>query len=162
MRLSKGKEVFSKPYIFWFIGIFILYIILVVVISEFYITLQYIPRYLNTVKWSEIILGVIFTLIIAFLVSMNSVLGYIKFKQRQNIKKSGVLACVGAVGGFATGVCSVCVSGLFPFLFALFGVTFTWTFLPFNGLEVQLLVILILGISLYLLTKNNYKKEVKK
>lgn len=152
--VSLFKEILKKPYCYWLIFIFVLYITLAVVMSQFYITIQYIPKYLATIKWSELILGVLFTLIIAFLVSVNSVLLYKKYKERINIKRSSIIASVGTVGGFATGVCTACVAGLFPFIFSLFGITFTWTFLPFNGLEIQLLVILSLSLSLYFLVKS--------
>ena len=153
MQISEIKNVFKKPYTYWLSGIFILYITIAVVISQFYITVQYIPRYLDTIKWTELAMGVILTLIIAILVATNSVFLYIKYNQRKNTKKPMVITSLGTIGGFAGGVCSACVSGLFPFIFALFGVTFTWTFLPFNGLEVQGLSIVLLSLSLYFLAR---------
>lgn len=148
------KEVFVTPYLYGFIIVFLLYIALAIIISQFYITIIYIPKYLQTIKWSELIVGILFTLIIAFLVSINSVLSYKKYKQKKNIRKCAAITSVGTIGGLSTGVCSICVSGLFPFIFSLFGITFTWTFLPFNGLEIQLLVIILLSLSLYFFVRN--------
>jgi len=55
------------------------------------------------------------------------------------------------------GVCPLCVTGLFPIIFGLFGLSFSLASLPFKGLEVQVVAIVLLLSSLYLLRKNNRK-----
>ncbi len=147
------KTVFKKPYVYYFFLIFFSYLILNVIISEFYVTIQYIPKYLETIKWSELVLSGIFTLIIGFLISVNSILIYLKYKERKNVKKQTLVTSIGTVGGFATGVCTACVAGLFPLIFGLFGVSFSFLSLPFKGMEIQLLIILILSVNLYYLNK---------
>ena len=131
------RNVFKRPQLYWLIGVFTAYLALTVYISEFYITAKYIPNYLDTIHWSALIISGIFTLTIAALVSINSVYGYMKYKQRKSIKKSGTLTCAATVGGFATGVCPACITGTFPLILGFFGVSFTWGALPFQGLEIQ-------------------------
>lgn len=142
-------KIVKKPYIYWVVGIFIIYLGLNMYISEFYETAKYLGVYASQVHWGKLILGMIFTIVIAGLVAVNSVYGYLRYKQRQQMKKSGVIACVGAVGGLATGVCSSCVVSVFPLILGLFGVTFSWAALPFQGLEIQALMIVLLGLSLW-------------
>lgn len=147
------KKIFRKPYLYYLVLIFLIYIILNIILSQFYITLQYIPRYLETLKWRELILSGVLSLIIGVLVSMNSVVTYIKYKERRDIKKQSLLTGFGAIGGFATGICSACVAGLFPLIFGFFGITFSFLSLPFKGIEIQILVVLILIFNLYLLRR---------
>ena len=147
------KQVFKKPYIYFFILIFIFYLTLNVLISQFYVTIRLIPLYLDTINWLELGLSIFLTLIIAFLVSLTILLSYIKYKQRQNIKKGITVAALGTTGGFAAGVCTACVAGVFPFIFSLFGISFSWLSLPFKGLEFQVLVIILLLLSLFLLNR---------
>ena len=149
------KKIFEKPYVYFLILIFLIYLILNIIISQFYITVQYIPRYLETIKWTELILSGIFSLTIGLLISINAVILYIKFKERKEVKKQTILVGLGAVGGLATGICSACVAGLFPLVLGLLGISFSFLSLPFKGLEVQVLVILVLVINLYFLNKNN-------
>ena len=149
------KEVFKKPYIYFFILILIVYLTLNILISQFYVTLRYIPKYIDTINWFELTLSILFTLVIAFLVSLTILLSYIKNKQRQKIKKGVAIAALGTTSGFAAGVCTACVAGVFPFIFSLFGISFSWLSLPFKGLEFQLLVIILLLTSLHLLNKRS-------
>lgn len=143
------KKIIQKPYVYWLIGIFIVYLALNIYISEFYETAKYLRVYASQVHWEKLILGMIFTIVIAGLVAVNSVYGYLRYKQRQQIKRSGVIACAGAIGGLATGVCSSCVVSVFPLILGLFGITFSWAALPFQGLEIQALIIILLGLSLW-------------
>lgn len=145
------KQVLRRPYVYWLSGIFLLYLVLTSIFSQFYITIQYIPHYLDTINWTELILSIFFTLIIASLVAINSVYGYIKYKERARVKKATALTCAATIGGFSTGVCAACVTGLFPLILGFFGVTFSWGMLPFKGMEVQALIIAVLGTSFYLL-----------
>jgi len=147
------RNIFKRPHVYWLIGIFFVYLALTIYLSEFYITIKYIPSYLDTIQWSELIISGFFTLTIAALVSVNSVYGFMKYKQRRSIKKTGALTCAATVGGFATGVCPACVTGAFPLVLGFFGVSFTWGALPFQGLEIQAALILLLALGLYFLKK---------
>lgn len=147
------KRALKKPYLYWTIGIFVAYMALNVIISQFYVTVQYIPYYLNTIKWTELLFGAFLSIIIGILVSVNSVFLYIKYKEKKSIKKDGALTCAAAVGGLATGVCSACIAGLVPFILGILGISFSWASLPLKGMEMQVFVIAILLFSLHSLRK---------
>ncbi len=137
-------NVLKNP-LFWIL--FFSYLILAVVMSNFYQTARYIPYYLDSINWLELILSIIFTLVIATLVSLN----VLYFKEKRKLNKS--LSCTAALVGLSTGVCASCVSGVFPFLLSVLGISFSYALLPFHGLEVQFLTILVLIISLYLVKR---------
>ena len=147
------KKIIQQPYIYWTLGIFILYLSLNIYLSDFYETAKYLGIYASQVHWGKLILGMFFTITISALVSFNSIYGYIRYKEHQQIKKSGIIACVGTIGGLATGVCSSCVVAVFPLVFGLFGISLSWASLPFQGLEIQALVIILLSLSLWWLKK---------
>ena len=147
------KEVFEKPYVYWVSGIFILYIVLAVFLSGFYSTIQYIPYYLNQLHWLEFGLSVFFTLVIGLLVGVNAVVGYLKFQEHKKLKNVSSLSCAATALGLTTGVCPACVTGIFPLILTSLGITFSWASLPFKGLEIQALTIVILILSLYLLKR---------
>ncbi len=148
------KRVFKKPYLYWTILIFLVYIILNILLSGFYNTLKLIIIYASTVNWLELGVSILLTLAIGFLVAVNSVLAYIKYKEREKCKEGITTAGVGTVGGLIVGVCPLCVTGLFPLILSLFGLTFTFAALPFKGIEIQILVVIILLISFRMLKKN--------
>ena len=147
------RSVFKRPWILFFFLVFFIYLSLNIIISQFYVTIQYIPRYLETIKWGELLLSGLFALLIGFLVSLNATLIFMKWKEQRFIKKQTFLTSVGTIGGLATGICTACVAGLFPLFFGLFGVSFSFLSLPFKGMEIQLFVILLLLINLYFLQK---------
>ena len=129
------------------------YFILDSLFSGFYLLLAEIPYFWGTINWGKLLTSVVLATVIAALIAMNSVLFYIEYKKRKEVKKAGFLSSLGILGGFSTGVCAACISGLLPLIFSFFGITFSWAFLPFQGMEIQVLTIGILSLSLYLLTK---------
>ncbi|MDP4038978.1 MAG: hypothetical protein Q8P57_00125 [Candidatus Pacearchaeota archaeon] len=137
------KEIFKKPYVYWFLGIFIFYLLLNVLISGFYNTIPLIVVYASTVNWFKLGLSLLLTLGIGFFVSANSILIYSKYKERKKCKGEGV-SIIGAVGGLIVGVCPLCVTGIFPLVLGFLGVGFSFGVLPFQGLEVQALVLIAL------------------
>ena len=141
------KKILQKPYIYFVIIIFLVYTILNFYISGFNNTFILILKYASTVNWLELIISIMFSLIIGILVALNSVLVYIKYKERQKCKNQTVLAGLGAIGGLATGFCPLCITGLFPLVLGLIGITFSFASLPFNGLEIQFGIIVLLIIS---------------
>ncbi len=143
------KRLIHKPYLYWVVGIFLVYLALNIYLSQFYITARYLSIYASQLNWGKLLLGMLFTVLIAALVAANSVSGYIRWKERQSVKKAGAIACVGSIGGLATGVCSSCVASVFPLVLGLFGVSFSWASLPFQGLEVQGLLVVLLSVGLY-------------
>ena len=149
------KNLLKKPYIFWIVTIFLIYTILNFYISGFNNTFILILKYASTVNWFELIISIIFSLSIGILVALNSVLVYIKYKERQKCKNQTFLAGLGAIGGLATGFCPLCITGLFPLVLSLVGITFSFASLPFKGLEIQFIIIIILFISYKSLKNRN-------
>lgn len=158
-------RVLTKPYIFWTLGIFAFYTTLNIIISQFYVTIRYIPYYLGTINWTELILSFVFSFSIAALIAINSVSAYIKYQERKNlgtadnanatgnVSKACAVTAAGTAGGLATGVCSACLTGLIPLAMSVIGISFSWAALPFKGLEVQAAVVVLLSLNLYFLTK---------
>ncbi len=146
-------KVFRKPYLYWTIGIFLFYLIISILISGFYKTIKLLFIYAQTVNWAELSVSVTFSLIIGILVAINTVYGYLLYKERKKCLEGNTLTGIGTLGGLVAGVCPLCVTGLFPLIFGLFGLSFSLASLPFKGLEIQVVVIILLLISLYLLRK---------
>lgn len=141
----------------WLMGIliFVFYLFLNILFSGFYKTLFLIGIYFETVNWVKLSISIVLSVIIGILVSVNSVIIYKKIKERQACKSSSALTSVGAIGGFAVGICPLCVSGLLPLFLGLFGISLPFVLLPFEGIEIQLIIIIILGLSLYQLNKRS-------
>ena len=146
-------RVFKKPYVYWMIGIFLTYMILNIFISGFYKTIQLVFIYAKTVNWFELTISLVFSLTIGILVAINAVYSYILYKERKKCIEGSTLTGIGTLGGLVAGVCPLCVTGLFPLIFGLFGLSFSLASLPFKGLEVQVVAIALLLFSLYLLKK---------
>ena len=147
------KRVLKKPYIYWTIAIFIVYMLLNILISGFYSTIQLIFIYARTINWYELSISIIFSLIIAGLVAINAIYSYILYKERKKCIEGNTLTGIGTLGGLMAGVCPLCVTGLFPLIFGIFGLSFSLASLPFKGLEIQVLAIAVLLYSLYLLKR---------
>jgi hypothetical protein len=140
------EKIIKKPYIFWFMGVFIFYLSLNIFISGFYDTIPLILVYFSSVNWFKLGISLILTFLIGFFVSLNGVLLYIKYKERKKCKGVGSTS-VGTVGGLLVGVCPLCVTGIIPLIFGLIGISFSLGSLPFQGIEIQILVAIILFIS---------------
>lgn len=147
------KRIFKTPYVYWTIGIFVAYTALNVILSQFYVTVKYIPYYLETLNWTELGISAVLTFAIASLISVNSVYGYIRYLESKDVKTCALGTSAGTLVGLSTGVCAACVAGAFPALLNVIGITFSWASLPLKGVEVQLATVAILGASLYLLNK---------
>ena len=147
------KRIFRKPYSYWVLGIFIVYLLLLILISGFYNTIPLIIVYAETLNWFKLSLSIGLSLLIAFLVSITGVLSYIKYRERKQCKEGATLAGVGTAGGLIAGVCPLCVTGILPVIFGFFGASFTFASLPFQGVEIQVIAAIILLISLWILNK---------
>jgi len=147
------KAIFTKPYSFYFFFFFFLFIILNLFINKVYITYQ--------VLLDNIRLGipfVFFSILVAGLVALNVNLVIIKLKELAPIdnkfdKKAGGIASLGVFGGLLGGACPGCFVGLFPAFLGLFGISASLSVLPFYGIELQVVSVILLIISTYYLTK---------
>jgi len=122
-------------------------------LSGFYNTIPLILVYAETVNWFKLGISLFLTLAIGSLIAFNSVLIYVKYKERKKCKKEFTLSSVGAIGGLVAGVCPLCVTGLIPLILGFIGVSFSLASLPFQGIEVQVLVVIILLVSLINLSR---------
>ncbi|MEK6947189.1 MAG: hypothetical protein AABX32_06295 [Nanoarchaeota archaeon] len=143
------KKLFRKPYLYWMLGIFFAYLSINIFLSQFYVTLIYIPYYVSTINWGQLLLGIFLSIAISALVSMNLVLLYIRHLERKSISKESTVTFAASVGGLATGVCTVCASSFLPEILGFFGVSFSFFNLPFKGIELQLGVIALLLAGIY-------------
>ena len=147
------KILLEKPYVYFVILIFLVYLSLNIMLSGFYNTIPLILVYAETVNWFKLGISLFLTLAIGFLIAFNSVLIYVKYKERKKCKKEFTLSSVGAIGGLVAGVCPLCVTGLIPLILGFIGVSFSLASLPFQGIEVQVLVVIILLVSLINLSR---------
>ena len=147
------KILLEKPYVYFVILIFLVYLSLNIMLSGFYNTIPLILVYAETVNWFKLGISLFLTLAIGYLIAFNSVLIYVKYKERKKCKKEFTLSSVGAIGGLVAGVCPLCVTGLIPLILGFIGVSFSLASLPFQGIEVQVLVVIILLVSLINLSR---------
>ncbi len=158
----KFKQLFQKTYMAIIAIVALLYISVTAVVSKFYVTVQYLPYFVDTINVVQLLLSVAVTLAIGILLGINVVLLYLIYQDYKNKRKMcsmtglGTTASVtslGAFGGVATGVCSACVASVFPWLFGLFGMTLSFGVLPFQGLEIQIGIVALLSANGYYLHK---------
>lgn len=165
----KLQTVFQRPYLFWIAGISFAYITLNLFLSKFYLTLWYVPYFLDTLNWRDFLLSVGFTVFIGVLVAVNMVLAYLHYQENRKLhaskscishdRKATAFASIGAFFGLAIGVCSACTPLLFPFLFSIFGISLTWSTVPINGLHIQLLLSVLLLANIYYFQREHTKKN---
>lgn len=141
-------EALRKPYIYFVIFIFFVYLLVDVAVSGFYNTFPLILIYAKTVNWLKLSISLILTLAIGILIALNAVTLYIRHKQRKKCGREAALSSAGAVGGLVAGVCPLCVTGLIPIIFGSIGISFSFALLPFQGIEVQALIVVVLYFSL--------------
>jgi hypothetical protein len=151
--MNINKSILKKPYIFMLIFIFLIYLILNFFFSGFYNKIPALFLYKDTINWAMLLTSIILSVIIAGLVSINSIYAFLLYKERKKCMQVSTVAGIGAIGGIVTGFCPICVTGIFPLVLSLLGITFSFASLPLNGIEFQIILIIILSVSLYYLTK---------
>ncbi len=164
----KTSPLFWKKQYSIIAGVALLYITVTVLVSKFYVTVQYIPYFVDTINWFQLLLSVLLTAVIGLLLGLNVALlslVYQEYKHKKACSTTGLgttasVTSIGAVGGVATGVCSACVASVFPALFGLFGITLSWGALPFQGLEIQAGIVALLTANGYYLQKKLVKGGV--
>lgn len=157
MRMKKIKLLLKqKTYFRIFLMTFVFYLLLSTYLiyyffNGFYLFFNYSLKYY---PW----LNILFTLILAFLFGINLALIIFRFKEVHNYNnESGTGIFTSILSLFSAG-CPVCSFTILSFLIPGISVTFTLAILPFKGLEIQLLGILLLLISIFVLTKENVCK----
>ena len=150
---SRIYELFRRPYVYSVLVIFILYLAIVFIIGNFPTTIPLALLYAPLQTRIELLLSLLFSITIAALVACNVVLAYLKYQERKRCHAASAVTGVGTLGGFAAGLCPVCISGLLPIIFGFFGVSFTFAVLPFKGLELQVLVIVLLTFNYWYLRR---------
>ena len=148
------KEIFKKPYIYFVILVFLIYISIDILISGFYDTIPLILIYANTVNWFKLSLSLLFTLTIGIFIALNTVILYLRFKERKKCKKEITINSIGGIGGLVTGVCPLCVTGIIPLILGFIGISFSFASLPFGGVAIQVLVVIILLLNFISLNNN--------
>lgn len=147
----KLQNLMQRPYIWWVLGIGLIFIILNSIISEFYATVQYIPLFFHTLKWPQFLFSIGLTIIIGILVGINVVLLILSFKEKKCTSRQAAIAGAGSVFGILPGVCAACAPPLLGFIFGIFpGLV---TLLPFRGIELQFLAIIIISGNIYYIHK---------
>lgn len=141
----------KKPYIYFVVVIFLIYIILDIILSGFYNTIPLILFYAKTVDWVKLSISLFLTMGIGILIASNFVLIYAKYQERKQCRQAGTVATVGALGGLVVGVCPLCITGIFPIIWGALGISFSFLSLPFQGVEIQILIVITLIISLFML-----------
>ena len=157
-RIERIKRAITeKPYVFYFIGIFLVYIALNLGVNQVYVNLPILTSYAT---WFFVPFVILNFLLVPFLVALTVNLSIIKFKEMRSVssKSSSGFGFVGVFGGILGGACPGCFVGLFPAVLGLFGITATLAILPLYGLEIQLASVGLLGFSIVLLTRDNVCK----
>ena len=149
------KAVFESPYVFYFIIIIFLYLGVNIWVNKIYVTA---PTLFTTYRLSFAIPYLLFNLFIALLVALNINLAIIKIREYKEINKASGFTAIGIFGGILSGACPGCFVGLFPAFVGLFGVSATLGNLPFYGLEIQALSIVLLIIGAVLLSRETVCK----
>ncbi|MEK6914807.1 MAG: hypothetical protein AABW83_04105 [Nanoarchaeota archaeon] len=149
------RAIFRRPYSFYFIFLFFLFLFSDIWINKLYITYRVLIE-----KSYYGILFIFLILTIAFLTSLNINLIIIKFKEFKKINyNSGGFTTLGIFFGVLGGACPGCIVGLFPAVTGIFlGTGASLNLLPFKGIELQILSVILLVISAKLLSKNNVCK----
>ncbi|GIU68183.1 MAG: hypothetical protein KatS3mg001_033 [Candidatus Pacearchaeota archaeon] len=144
------KAIFERPYVFSFIGIFIIYIAINLIINKLYVNFYVFNSF---VLWFRIPFLLFNFLIVPSLVALTINLSILRFKEAGVGKHTGIIG-LGAFGGILGGACPGCFVGLFPAFLGLFGLTATLSILPFYGLEIQAASTLLLLVAINLLTRD--------
>ena len=152
-RIQRVKDaLFKKPYIFYFIFIFLVYIGLNIWINQTYSILPVLGGFSKVFLIPYLLFSF---LIIPFLVALTINLTIIKFKEASLISgKDGGFTFLGVFGGIFGGACPGCFVGLFPAFLGLFGITASLSILPLYGLEIQMISIALLIVAVIFLTRD--------
>lgn len=125
-----------------FVGLLVLFYYLVDV--ELFISM-------NSVQY--IIFQITLSVIIAFLFAINVGLITLRFHQRTHLAKTCTTSVLGGMLGTLSLGCPVCGTGLLASTLGLVGIEGGLALLPFEGVELKVLSIVLLGLTLVWNTK---------
>ena len=148
------KAIFTRPYVFYFIIVFLVYMAINVFVNQLYVTAPVLLSY----NLKIIIPFIIFSFIVPALVAVNVNLSIMKFKDIRKVNKESGLTFIGVFGGILGGACPSCFVGLFPAVLGIFGISASLSSLPFFGLEIQVGSTILLLIAIIFLTRDNVCK----
>jgi len=165
-RFRKIKyAVLRKPYLFYFISIFIAYILINTLINQTYETFSIISGFSKMF----IIPFLLFNfLVVPLLVALTINLSIIRFKELKSMNNAASSSTfLGVFGGVLGGACPGCFVGLFPAILGLFGISATLSVLPLYGLEIQIISSVLLITAVMFLTneitcKISYDNKISK
>ena len=91
----------------------------------------------------------------AILLGINGILIARHISFRKKMVAHGGLAAIGISTGLIGSACSACAVGVAPILLGSLGTAFSLSTLPFFGLELSVLAVLLLGVSTVCLTNDS-------
>lgn len=150
---KKIKEaIFKKPYSFYFVFIFFLYLFFNIWVNKLYVTYRIL---IDNFYYGISLISLM--ILVAFLTALNANLIIIKFKEYKKFNyTTGGFTSIAVFLGFMGGACSGCIAGLFPVVTGIFlGTVLSLNVLPFKGIELQILSIILLILSANILSKEN-------
>ncbi len=148
-RWNVVRAVFSSVnYLLLFLFFIVLYLGINVWANRFY---EVIGVFLSF-RLSFVIAYALITLLIGAGIALTWTIIAYKLKQMVSVRKDAGMTAVGIFGGLLGGACPGCFVGLFPTLAGVFGITATLSSLPFFGFEIQVLTLIIVLITLYIIS----------
>ena len=155
MRLNKIKFILKQKK---FLRIFLITFLVYLTLSVFLINYFFLGFYLFFKQTSYAIFNILATLILGFLLGINVVLIFYRFKEIKkynNESGTGIFSSVLSLFGAGCPVCSFTILSL---IIPGLSTGFSLAILPLKGLEIQIIGIIILLLSIYILTKENVCK----
>lgn len=161
-RIGAIKSVLKQKKYFWiFLITVIIYLSIYYLIINYFLTSfsLFFTTYVKSYAYPAFVLNIV----VALLMGVNVSLLVYRFKEIATDKKSSTMSGVGIFAAALANGCPGCFAGLFPFVLSIFGVSATLSILPFNGIELQVLSVALLGASIFFLSgKTKLVCEIKK
>lgn len=143
------NAIFKWPYFLIFVISSFLYVLFSLYVNDSFL----IFRHLGTLNKIYATFFVGFFIVVALLFSLTLNLAITRFRELGSVSsKEGGVAFFGTIGGILGGSCPACIAGFFPAIVGFFGLSFGLTDLPLLGLEIQIISVILFGISIWLLS----------
>lgn len=144
-------SLFSTPYVFlYFLWVFLFFLINVF-LNDILVT---IASLIHFKLYFAFFYG-FFYVLNALLIGLSINLIILKYKEIKFVSaKSSLFSVVGTFLAFLTGACPGCVAGFFPVFMGLFGASLSLNDLPFYGIEIQAVSLILLLLGIFYLSKD--------